>query len=124
MSVTNQKIVSKFKKTLLEEKERILNNARNSLKNDEIAVSIDDLADETDLAASEVNQNLVFKLRDRERHMLAKIDQALSKMEDGTFGMCESCEEEIEMKRLEARPVSTLCLSCKESEERREKLYA
>lgn len=117
------KSLAKFRKLLLEEKERILNNTRNSLKT-ELNISPDDLPDETDLAATEINQNLVFKLRDRERQLLAKIDQALDRMDDGSFGTCEDCEEPIEPKRLEARPVSTLCLSCKEAQEHREKIYA
>jgi DnaK suppressor protein len=119
----NAKLLAKYRKLLLEEKQRILNNSKNALQN-ELAVSTDDLPDETDLAASEVNQNLVFKLRDRERQLLLKIDQALSRIDDGTFGTCEECEEPIEPRRLEARPVSTLCLACKEKEEHREKIYA
>jgi DnaK suppressor protein len=119
----NAKTVAKYRKLLLEEKQRILNNSKNALKH-ELAVSTDDLADETDLAASEINQNLVFKLRDRERLLLSKIDQALYRIDDGTFGTCEECEEPIEPRRLEARPVSTLCIACKEKEEHREKIYA
>lgn len=113
----------KFKKMLLAERERILNNSKNSMKN-ELEISTDDLPDETDLAASEINQNLVFKLRDRERQLLTKINEALERMDEGLFGICEDCEEPIEIRRLEARPVSTLCLSCKERQEHREKIYA
>jgi DnaK suppressor protein len=117
------KTMAKYKKLLIEEKQRLLNNSKNALKN-ELALSPDDLPDETDLAASEINQNLVFKLRDRERQLLAKIDEALARIDDGTFGTCEECEEEIEPRRLEARPVSTLCIACKERQEHREKIYA
>ncbi len=117
------KLVAKYKKLLQEEKQRILNNSKNALKN-ELALSPDDLPDETDLAASEISQNLVFKLRDRERQLLSKIDEALARMDEGTFGVCEDCEEPIEPRRLEARPVSTLCISCKERQEHREKIYA
>ncbi|OFZ79178.1 MAG: conjugal transfer protein TraR [Bdellovibrionales bacterium RIFOXYD1_FULL_53_11] len=117
------KTLARFKKILLEEKQRLLNNSKNALKH-ELALSPDDLPDETDLAASEINQNLVFRLRDRERQMLSKIDQALARIDDGTFGLCEDCEEPIEPKRLEARPVSTLCIACKERQEHREKIYA
>jgi len=117
------KTIAKYKKLLLEEKQRILNNSKNALRN-ELALSPDDLPDETDLAASEITQNLVFKLRDRERQLLSKIDEALSRMEDGTFGTCQDCEEPIEPRRLEARPVSTLCIACKEKQEHREKIYA
>jgi DnaK suppressor protein len=107
----------------VEEKQRILNNSKNALQN-ELALSPDDLPDETDLAASEVNQNLVFKLRDRERQLLSKIDEAMARIEEGTFGTCMDCEENIEIRRLEARPVSTLCIACKERQEHKEKIYA
>ena len=117
------KVLGKYRKILLEEKQRILNNSKNALKN-ELALSPDDLPDETDLAASEISQNLVFKLRDRERQLLAKVDEALARMEEGTFGVCQDCEESIEPRRLEARPVSTLCIACKERHEHREKIYA
>ena len=117
------KNLSRFRKILLEEKQRLLNNSKNAMRN-ELALSPDDLADETDLAASELNQNITFKLRDRERQLLAKIDEALERMDEGTFGTCEDCEEPIEPRRLEARPVSTLCVACKERQEHREKVYA
>jgi DnaK suppressor protein len=117
------KTLAKYRKLLLEEKQRILNNSKNALQN-ELSLSPDDLPDETDLAASEVNQNLVFKLRDRERQLLSKIDEAMARIEDGTFGTCMDCEEPIEIRRLEARPVSTLCIACKERQEHREKIYA
>jgi DnaK suppressor protein len=117
------KNLAKFKKILLEEKQRVLMNSKNAVKT-ELSVSTDDLPDETDLAASEVNQNLVFKLRDRERLLLMKIDEALARVEEGTFGICLDCEEPIEPRRLEARPVSTLCIACKETEEHKEKVYA
>ena len=119
----DEKRLARFRKSLLEEKQRIMNNSKNALQN-EIQLSQDDMPDETDLAASEINQNLVFKLRDRERLLLSKIDAALERMNEGTFGICEDCEEPIEPKRLDARPVSTLCLSCKEVQEHREKVYA
>lgn len=115
--------LTKFRKTLLEEKQRLMNQSKNMIRS-ELAVSPDDLPDETDLAASEVNQNLVFKLRDRERLLLGKIDEALARIEEGTFGICLDCEESIEPRRLEARPVSTLCIACKEAEEHKEKVYA
>ena len=117
------KSVAKFKKVLLEEKQRVMNNSKNAVKT-ELSVSTDDLPDETDLAASEINQNLVFKLRDRERILLQKIDEALMRMEEGTYGACLDCEEPIETRRLEARPVSELCIACKQRQEHKEKIYA
>jgi DnaK suppressor protein len=116
-------LLLKYKNTLLEEKERIMNNAKTLLKS-EFILSVDDLPDETDLAASENTQNVTFKLRDRERQLLIKINEALARMDEGGFGICADCEEPIEPRRLEARPISTLCISCKEREEHREKIYA
>ena len=118
------KTLARFKKVLLEEKQRLQTSSRASLQNNELNISADDLPDETDFAAHVISQHLVFKLKERERQLLKKIDEALGRIDEGSFGTCESCEENIESKRLEARPVSTLCLSCKELEEHREKIYA
>lgn len=122
-SCLNEQSLNKFKRLLQEERERILKNTRSALQA-ELAHSTDDLMDETDLAVSEISQSLVFKLRDRERLLLQKIDQAMFRMAAGTFGICDDCEEMIEPRRLEARPVSTLCIACKEREEHREKIFA
>lgn len=115
--------LSRFKKLLLEEKQRLISYSKQTIQT-EISISSDDLADETDLAAVEVSQNLVFRLKDRERNLISKIDQALQRIDTGVFGTCLECEEPIEKGRLEVRPVSTLCLSCKEMQEHRERVYA
>ncbi|MBK9293740.1 MAG: TraR/DksA C4-type zinc finger protein [Oligoflexia bacterium] len=117
------KELEKFKKLLVLQKSELLNNTSKLIK-EEAQHSPDDLADETDLAVSEVNQNLALRLRDRERVLLQKIELALSKIDDGTYGTCESCEEPIEPKRLEARPVATMCIACKEEQEHKEKVFA
>ena len=85
--------------------------------------SISDLPDEMDLASSEYLQSFTFRLRGREKVFLDKIEKALRKIEDGSFGVCEECGEEISIKRLEARPETTLCIRCKEDQERMEKDY-
>ena len=115
--------VKKFKKLLLAERERLLNNSKETIKN-EINVSTDDLPDEADLAASEITQSLTFELRNRERVMIAKINTALARIQDGSFGSCEGCEEPIEKRRMEARPFCTFCVACQEAHEHREKVYA
>jgi len=74
-----------------------------------------------DLASSEAIQSFTFRLRGREKVFLDKIGRALSKIEAGEFGLCEECGEEITLKRLEARPETTLCIKCKEDQERVEK---
>ncbi len=115
--------INKFRRILNAERERLLNNTKESIKH-ELNVSTDDLPDEADLAASEITQSLTFELRKRERVMISKIDTALQRIQDGTFGECESCEEAIEKRRLEARPFSSLCVACQEQHEHREKIYA
>jgi DnaK suppressor protein len=115
--------VKKFKKLLLAERERLLNNSKETIKND-LNVSTDDLPDEADLAASEITQSLTFELRNRERVMISKINTALARIQDGSFGSCEGCEEPIEKRRLDARPFCTFCVACQEQHEHREKVYA
>src|SRR5262249_1799538 len=107
---------------LLAKKGEILKNARRTLSED-MTLDSDDLADEMDLASSEYLQSFTFRLRGREKTFLEKIDHALAKIDEGKFGICEECEEPIPMKRLEARPQTTLCSRCKEDQERMEKAY-
>jgi DnaK suppressor protein len=118
----NQKDLKRFKKMLEDSKLSLLESAKKTLM-EESNFDTDDLPDEIDLASAEYNQSMVFRLRDREKFLLKKIEKALARIEDGTFGICERCEEDITPKRLEARPVTTLCLRCKEEQERREKSY-
>ncbi len=118
----NKKDLKRFKTILEEQKHQILVQARKTLV-EEASFDTDDLPDEIDLASSEYSQSLIFRLRDREKFLLAKIDKALQRIENGTFGICEKCEEEISAKRLEARPVTTLCIRCKEEQEKKEKSY-
>ena len=118
----NQKESKRFKKLLEENKRALLLSAKKTLS-EEATFDTDDLPDEIDLASSEYTQSMVFRLRDREKFLLKKIEKALQRIEDGTFGMCERCEELITMKRLEARPVTTLCIRCKEEQEKKEKSY-
>jgi DnaK suppressor protein len=121
-SAVNQKDLKKFKKLLEESKKSLLLSARKTLT-EEATFDTDDLPDEIDLASSEYTQSMVFRLRDREKFLLKKIDDALARIEGGTFGICEICEEEISVKRLEARPVTTMCIRCKEEQEKQEKSY-
>jgi DnaK suppressor protein len=118
----NQKDLKRFKKMLEESKRAVLSSARKTLA-EEATFDTDDLPDEIDLASSEYQQSMVFRMRDREKYLLEKIDKALERIEDGSFGVCEQCEDEISVKRLEARPVTTLCIRCKEEQEKEEKSY-
>lgn len=78
--------------------------------------------DITDQAAAEADKNFTIRLREREQKLLKKIDEALSRIANGTFGICELCGEEISYKRLHARPVTTYCIDCKTKQEEEEKL--
>jgi len=77
--------------------------------------------DPTDRASLEADRNFTLRIRDREAKLIKKIRQALDRIENGTFGICESCAEEISVKRLKARPVTTQCIECKAKEEALEK---
>lgn len=79
--------------------------------------------DPTDRATMESDRNLTLRIRDRERKLRNKIEDALARLEDGTFGICEVCEEEIDYARLEARPVTTLCINCKAEQEQDEEKH-
>jgi DnaK suppressor protein len=117
-----KKDLKRFADLLMAKKLAILRNARQTLSED-MALDSEDLADEMDLASSEYLQSFTFRLRGREKTFLSKIDHALGRIEAGTFGICEECEEEISLKRLEARPETTLCIRCKEDQEKMEKAY-
>ncbi|GMQ99424.1 MAG: RNA polymerase-binding protein DksA [Zetaproteobacteria bacterium] len=73
--------------------------------------------DPTDQATVETDRNFDLRIRDRERKLIKKIDQAMNRIKDGGFGVCESCGGSISVKRLQARPVTTLCIDCKTSQE-------
>ena len=77
--------------------------------------------DPTDRAALEFNRNFMLRIKDRERKLVMKIDEALERIEKGGYGICEECEEPIGVERLKARPVTTLCIDCKSAQEAQEK---
>lgn len=111
-----------FRDLLTKERNTIIKKANKTL-NEEASVDISELPDEIDQASAEYTQSFIFRLRDREKYYLSKIDRALQKIEGGTFGVCEACDEDIAPKRLEARPVTTLCIRCKEEQEMEERSY-
>lgn len=78
-------------------------------------------ADPTDRASLESDRFFLLRMRDRERKLLAKIDEAFARLDDGSYGRCEDCGAEIGLERLRARPVTTLCITCKSSQEARER---
>ncbi len=111
-----------FKMLLIRERQKILNQSKLSREN-EFSVSTDDLADEFDLASSEVQQHLVFQMRDRERQMLHQIDSALQRIDAGTYGICEETEEPIELERLKLMPWTRLSAAGAEMREERRKRF-
>lgn len=77
--------------------------------------------DPTDQASMEIDRNFDLKIKDRERRLIKKIDQAIERIQNGEFGECDACGGPISVKRLEARPVTTLCIECKTAQEQEER---
>ena len=114
--------IRKFKRIFESQRDRILFNER--VVREDFSVCADDRYDEIDQATTDIEQSMRMRLLNRETLYIKKIDEALKRIEEGTFGECDDCGEDIEVRRLEARPTATLCVSCKEEEERREGLTA
>ena len=110
-----------FRKKLLAWKEEILEESRGTIATlQQETVNEADLADR---ATSETDRALELRTRDRQRKLISKIDAALARIEDGTYGYCEETGEPIGLKRLDARPIATLSLEAQERHERRERVY-
>ena len=109
-----------FRLQLTEKRDEIVRRAQQTLEQD-MTLDSDDLPDEMDLASSEYLQAFTFRLRGREKNLLDKIQRALERIDNGTFGICEECDEPISVKRLQARPEAPLCIRCKEEQERVER---
>ena len=116
----NKRELTKFRKLLLAQRDELVGNAKRALSGD-IHVDPDDFPDEMDTASSEVNLQFTGRLREREQGLLAKIESALEKIEQGEYGECMSCGEDIGIKRLRARPVAELCIDCKSEQEKLER---
>jgi DnaK suppressor protein len=115
----DKKKLDHFKELLLKQRQQIMNVGLLN-KSEDLHVAQDDLSDETDLASSLIQQQLNCTIRDREYVKLRRIDAALDRIDEGTYGHCEDCEEEIGMKRLENQPWSELCITHAEEKEREE----
>lgn len=115
----DKKKLDHYKELLLKHRQQILNVGLLN-KSEDLHVATEDLSDETDLATSLIQQQLNCTIRDREYAKLRKIDWALEKINDGSYGHCEECEEEIGMKRLENQPWAELCIAHAEEREREE----
>ena len=111
-----------FKELLLQQRSEILNKA-DAFKT-ESKIESTGQGDEGDLAVSELSLSITLRLQERQTQLLQKIDRALGKIEEGSFGLCEQCEEPLNINRLKARPVATLCIACKEEQENKERVFA
>jgi DnaK suppressor protein len=117
----NHETILKFKALFEEQKARLIYSQ--AVLDEEFNIQRDDMLDSVDMTSTELETNMRMRLRNREALFLKKIDEALRRIEEGAFGACEKCEDDIEERRLLARPTTTLCVACKEQEEQREKLH-
>lgn len=117
----NKRQRSYFRTKLLAWKEEIIRSNRETLQH--LQDESEQHADIADRATSETDRSLELRARDRQRKLIAKIDDALARIDGGTYGYCEETGEPINLKRLDARPVATLSLEAQEQHERRERVY-
>ena len=110
-----------FRHKLLAWKEDILRESRETLEHLQDENNV--LPDLVDRASTETDRALELRTRDRQRKLIAKIDAALHRIEDGSYGYCEETGEPISLRRLDARPIATLSIEAQERHERREKVY-
>lgn len=113
--------LEKFRGLLQEEKEKILKKSENMVKSGNIELDKNEMFDEVDLASMTTEQNLTFKLLDRDRKLMAEIEHALAKIESGDYGFCEGTGEPIPKRRLEVRPWCRHSVKYKEQLERMKK---
>jgi DnaK suppressor protein len=110
-----------FRQKLLRWKDEILREARETLLH--LQNENENHPDIADRASSETDRSIELRARDRQRKLISKIDAALARIEDGTYGYCEETGEPISLRRLEARPIATLSIDAQERHERKEKVH-
>jgi DnaK suppressor protein len=115
----NQEDLQFFRDKLYEMLNEIQEKGQSTIEN--MSDGHEQYADPADRASLESDQYFTLRLRDRDRKLVNKINEALERIEDGTYGICEGCGEEISIPRLKARPVTTLCIDCKSRQEEKEK---
>jgi DnaK suppressor protein len=114
-----EKKLQEIKKILIAQKTALLDEAEEALNALPGQTVFPDLGDQ---ATAETERSFMLRLRGRERRLLKKIENAIERIEQGIFGICEKCGNEIDIRRIEARPVTTLCIECKIQQEEEEKL--
>ena len=117
----NSKQVNYFKKKLLDWKKELLSESNITLE--KLKEEVSNKPDITDRATIESDRTLELRTRDRARKLLSKINKALKKIEDGSYGYCEETMEPISIERLKARPIATLTLEAQENHEKNERVY-
>jgi len=110
-----------FRRKLWRWRDDILRESRETLQ--QLQTEREHLPDLADRASTETDRSIELRARDRQRKLIAKIDAALSRIDDGTYGYCEETGEPISLRRLEARPIATLSLEAQERHERAERVY-
>jgi DnaK suppressor protein len=108
-----------FRELLLTRINELLDGAERTVA--EMTDEQENFPDPNDRASLESDRNFELRIRDRERKLIAKMQEAIKRIDDGTFGLCDSCGGSISEKRLQARPVTTQCIDCKTKEEKMEK---
>jgi DnaK suppressor protein len=114
-----EEAIQKIKMRLLQQKGALLSGAESALNELPGQTIFPDLGDQ---ATAETDRNFMLRLRGREQRLLKKIEEAIERIDNGTFGICDDCGNEIDIKRLDARPVTTMCIECKTLQEEEEKL--
>lgn len=121
----NKKKLADYKKVLQQRLGELLNEADRTVKDISESES-ETSSDPTDQAVQELDRNRLLRFKDRERKLIRKIEKALNRIDEGTYGACEACSQPIADARLKARPMTTLCIDCAtelESEKQRNKLF-
>ena len=116
----NKRDQDKYRKILLKQLKELEEKVEGPAEH--LNAANDYFPDPTDRASAESDRNFDIRVKDRERRLVIKVKEALDRLETGEFGICEDCGEPIDPKRLEARPVTTLCIDCKIIREREEKI--
>ncbi len=117
-----QSDLNSFKKLLNERRQELMSEAVGTMHGmGLVEEGRETFPDPTDRASLEGNRNLTLRIRDRERKLISKIDEALGRITDGTYGVCGECGGAIGVERLKARPVTTLCIQCKSEQEATER---
>jgi len=114
-----EKLILEIKQSLLAQRETLLKEAEETLNSLPSELNFPDMGDQ---ATAETDRNFMLRLRDRERMLLKKIEETIERIDSEEYGICQECRNEIGIKRLQARPVTTLCIDCKTRQEEEERI--